>query len=40
MVSVECLADGYPDSPGRGLTDYFRWMEKTQAVPMAEFDPL
>ncbi len=37
---LEPMADSYPDSPGRRLIDYFRWLEKTHAVPMSEFDPL
>ncbi len=34
IAGLECLADHYPDSPRRRLTDYFRWMEKTHAVPL------
>lgn len=40
IAGLECLADHYPDTPGRRLTDYFRWMEKTHAVPLSDFDPL
>lgn len=40
MGGLECLADHYPDTPGRRLKDYFRWMEKTHAVPLSDFDPL
>jgi predicted DNA-binding transcriptional regulator YafY len=40
IAGLECLADHYPDVPGRRLTDYFRWMEKTHAVPLSDFDPL
>lgn len=36
---LEVLEDHYPDTPGRRLADYFRWMEKTHAVPMSDFDP-
>lgn len=36
---LEALEARYPDSPGRRLTDYFRWMERTQAVPTSDFDP-
>ena len=40
IAALECLEDHYPDLPGRRLTDYFRWMEKTHAVPLSDFDPL
>jgi predicted DNA-binding transcriptional regulator YafY len=40
MTGLESLAERYPDSPGRRLTDYFRLMETTQAVPLSDFDPL
>jgi predicted DNA-binding transcriptional regulator YafY len=40
ITRLENLAERYPASPGRQLTDYFRWMEKTHAVPMSDFDPL
>lgn len=40
ITAFECLADRFPDSPGKRLTDYFRWMEKTHAVPLSDFDPL
>ena len=36
---LEDLETPYPDTPGRRLTDYFRWMEHSRAVPMVEFDP-
>lgn len=36
---LEILEVHYPDTPGRRLADYFRWMEKTHAVPMSDFDP-
>ena len=36
---LESLADQYPDVAGRRLADYFRWLEKTHAVPTADFDP-
>jgi predicted DNA-binding transcriptional regulator YafY len=37
---LEVLPERYPDIPGKRLSDYFRWMEKTHAVPMSDFDPL
>lgn len=40
IAALECLADRFPDTPGRRLADYFRWMEKTHAVPLSDFDPL
>lgn len=40
IEKLEYLADEYPDSPGRRLMDYLRWMEKNHAVPLADFDPL
>lgn len=40
IAGLESLADHYPDMPGRRLTDYFRWMENTHAVPLSDFDPL
>lgn len=36
---LEILETHFPDSPGRRLADYFRWMETTHAVPMSDFDP-
>jgi predicted DNA-binding transcriptional regulator YafY len=36
---MEILEEHYPDTPGRRLADYFRWMENTHAVPMSDFDP-
>jgi len=39
-AKLECLPDEYPDTPGKRLMDYFRWMEKFHAVPLADFDPL
>jgi predicted DNA-binding transcriptional regulator YafY len=40
IAGHESLEDHYPDTPGKRLTDYFRWMEKTHAVPLSDFDPL
>jgi predicted DNA-binding transcriptional regulator YafY len=40
IAGLKVLPERYPDSPGRRLADYFRWMEKTHAVPMSDFDPL
>jgi predicted DNA-binding transcriptional regulator YafY len=36
---LEVLEERYPDSPGRRLADYFRWLEATHSVPMSDFDP-
>lgn len=36
---LEILEERYPDSPGRRLSDYFRWLEATHSVPMSDFDP-
>lgn len=40
LAEFETLPGHYPDTSGRRLSDYFRWMEKTHAVPLADFDPL
>jgi len=40
ITRLESLEERYPDAPGRRLTDYFRWMEKTHTVPLSDFDPL
>jgi len=40
IAGWDTLDDRFPASPGRRLTDYFRWMEKAHAVPLTDFDPL
>jgi predicted DNA-binding transcriptional regulator YafY len=39
IKALEILPDLYPETRGRRLSDYFRWMEKTHAVPTSDFDP-